>query len=79
MSPANGRMYLICQVTSQEYVIKGSWTLLVELLAVCHHFSKIVNDRHFDSGNLMLSICHVTSRKHLLKWTCDFVGGSLSP
>ena len=34
-------------------------------------------DQHCDSGGMSL-ICHVTSREHIVKSLCEFMGGSNS-
>ena len=47
-----------------------------ELLAASHLSEKFGG--HCGSGNRMFLICHVTSRDHMLKWLCEFVGGSPS-
>ena len=47
-----------------------------ELLAVCYHPDKSC-DQHCDSGGMFL-ICHVTSREHIVKSLCEFIGGSHS-
>ena len=41
------------------------------LLAVCHHPDKSCDH----SEDIMFSICHVTSRKHMFKWLDEFIGG----
>ena len=48
-----------------------------ELFAVCHHHDKSCNHKYYDSGNMFL-IHHETSREHMFKGLCEFIGGSFS-
>ena len=45
---------------------------------VCHDPDKFCDYYHCDSGDVMFLICHVTSRKHMFKELCGFMGGSSS-
>ena len=42
-------------------------------------FSKFDTYRSCGRGDITLLICHVTSRDHVIKRTCDIVGGSPHP
>ena len=55
------------------------WLYGWELVVVCHHPDKFGDHRHCDNWDLTFLICHQTSRNHLLKWQCDFKGGSPLP
>ena len=46
------------------------------LLKVCHHLGKSCENRYY--GDIVLLICHVTSREHKFKWLCEFLGGIAS-
>ena len=48
-----------------------------EFLAVRHHPDKSFDHKHCESGDMFL-ICQVTSREHMFKELCEFMGGSLS-
>ena len=48
-----------------------------ELLTLSHHFAKYDGYRCYERGD-MFPICHVTSRDHMNKETCNFVSGSPS-
>ena len=43
---------------------------------VCHHPAKFGGHRHCGSGDML--ICHISSRDHVFKESCDFMFGSLS-
>ena len=45
---------------------------------VCHIPDKFCDHKHCDSGNIMSSICHVTSNEHMFKGLCKFMGRSSS-
>ena len=46
-----------------------------ELLKVCPHLSKSCEHRHYNSGDIVFLICHVTSCEHMCKGLCDLMGG----
>ena len=46
-----------------------------ELLKVSPHLGKSCEHRHYDSGDIVFLICHVTSCEHMCKGLCDFMGG----
>ena len=75
-------MYLIYHMTSYDPLIGGHLNLSLEVLAVRHHPDKSCDHKHYDSGNIMLLICHFTpreSREHeMFKVLCKFMGGSHS-
>ena len=43
------------------------WLYGWELIAVCHHPERFVDNKHFNSGDLMFLISLVTSRDHMLQ------------
>ena len=45
---------------------------------VCHYPDKAGDHRHYDSTDSIILICHVTSRDHVLKGSCESMAGSLS-
>ena len=45
-----------------------------ELLSVCHHSDESCNHGYYDSGGIIFLIEHVTSRKHMFKGLCEFMG-----
>ena len=49
-----------------------------EHLVVSQNPDKFSDHRFYESGDLMFSICHVTSHDHMLKGLCVFMGGSPS-
>ena len=49
-----------------------------ELLAICYHPDESCEHKHCDSGDIMFSICHVTSREYMFKGLYEFIGGSTS-
>ena len=56
--------------------LKDPANIWVELPALCHHPDKSCDHGHYDSGDIVFLICHVTSREHMFKGLCEFVGGS---
>ena len=42
---------------------------------MCHHLDKSCEHRHYDSGDIVFLICHVTSRADMFKELCEFMGG----
>ena len=44
---------------------------------VCHHPDKPGNHKHCDSGHMFI-IYHATSRDHMFKKLCGFMGGNPS-
>ena len=51
--------------------LKGYVTIWIEHLAACHHPEKFSDHRHFDIGDSIFLIFHVTSCYHVHKWLCD--------
>ena len=45
---------------------------------VCHHHAKCGGHRYFSSRDVMVLVCHVISKNHLIKVSCDFMDGSAS-
>ena len=45
-----------------------------ELLRVCHHLGKFCEHRYYDSGDIVVLVCHVISCKHMFKGFCEFMG-----
>ena len=41
---------------------------------ICHHLGKSCEHRHYDSGDIVFSICHVASCEHMFKGLCEFMG-----
>ena len=46
-----------------------------ELLAVRHHPDKSCDHNYCDNGDIILLICHVTTREQMFKWLCEFMSG----
>ena len=44
----------------------------------CHHPGKSWNQKHCDSGKIMLLICNVTSLEYVFKVLCELLGGNPS-
>ena len=42
----------------------------------CHYTDKSCEHKDCDGGDIMILICHVTSREHMFKGLCGFMGGS---
>ena len=61
---------------SRDFIRPPHWGVIGihgwELLAVYYHPDKFGDHRYWNSGDIMVLICHVTSRDHM------FIGGSLS-
>ena len=70
-------MYSICHVILQDYVTKGSWLYGWELLVVYHHPNNIGDNRYCNLGDLIVLVCQLTSRDHVLKGPCDVIEGNL--
>ena len=77
-STSEDKIYLICDVTSQDKPINGSCNLMVGSTSWYIHPDKFCDRRHCDSRNIMFLIYHVTSGEHMLKGLCGFMGGSHS-
>ena len=45
---------------------------------VNHISAKFGGDRHHNSGDIMLLVCHLVSHDHVIKESCEFVGRSPS-
>ena len=69
-------MYLIYHVTSldQESMRIHGWKLFV----LCHSADKSCDHKHCNGGDKMFLIYHVTSREHVFKGLCEFMGENLS-
>ena len=46
-----------------------------EHLKVCHRLGKSCEHWNYDSWDIVFLICHVTSREHMFKRLCEFMGG----
>ena len=44
-----------------------------ELLRVCHHLGKFCEHRYYDSGEIVVLVCHVISCKNMIKGFCEFI------
>ena len=64
-------MYSICQVISQDHMIKGSCLFI-------KYPDKFSDHRFCENGDLMLLICNLTSRDQNLKGLCAFMVANLS-
>ena len=53
--------------------------MTLELFTVRNYPDKFGDIRYCDKGDLMCLFCPVTSNNNLLKWSCGFTIGSLSP
>ena len=72
-------MYLSFQVTLKDYLIERSWKFYRwDLLTIHYHPDGFGNHRNCDSGDIMFLICHLTSRNHMFKGLCEFMGWSSS-
>ena len=49
-----------------------------KLLAVCHHPDKSCDYKHWYGENIVLLICHLSSREHMFKWLRECMDGSSS-
>ena len=70
-SASEDKIYLICDVTSQDKPINGSCNLMVGSTSWYIHPDKFCDSRHCDSRNIMFLIYHVTSSEHMLKGYVD--------
>ena len=59
-------MYLICHVISHD-----------DLTNISHHLAKFGGHGQSGSGVMNL-VCHVISQDHVIKGSCDLLGGSPS-
>ena len=50
------------------------WTYGWGFLALCPYADKSCAHKHCDNGHMFL-ICYVTSREHMFKGLCEFMGG----
>ena len=46
-----------------------------EPIAVYDHVVRFGNHKHCESGCIIFLICQVTSRDHMFKGSCKFLGG----
>ena len=46
--------------------------------ALCHHPHRFYDHNYCDTGDITILILHLTSRKHMFKGLCEFMGGSSS-
>ena len=51
---------------------------IYELLVSCDHADKYCGHEHYDVGDIVFLVCHVTSRKHMIKGLCEFMSGNPS-
>ena len=51
---------------------------IYELLVSCDHADKYCGHKHYDVGDIVFLVCHVTSRKHMIKGLCEFMIGNPS-
>ena len=42
---------------------------------LCHYGGKCCDHKHCDGGDITFLICHITSREHVFKGLCEFIGG----
>ena len=71
-------MVLVCHVTSQDTSSKRHGTLWVEALKVCHHPPKFCGHSDCGRGDIMILVCQVIFRDHVIKVSGDFMGRSPS-
>ena len=45
---------------------------------VSHHLAKFIRHRHCGSGDLAVLAFHVILQDHVVKGSCDFIGGNPS-
>ena len=57
-------MFLVCHVISQDQVIKRSRNFMVRSHLVSDHPAKFGGHRHRDSGDVMVSVCHMILQDH---------------
>lgn len=48
------------------------------LIKVSYHPDKLSDHRHCGSGDIKLLFCYMISQHHLIKGSCDLIGGSPS-
>ena len=47
-----------------------------KLIKVGYHPVMFDVHRHSESGDVAVLFCHVTSKDHIIKWSCDFISRS---
>ena len=82
-------MVLVRQVTLKIHVTIGFVAVFIggsiygsicgwEQLKVSYHQAKFDSHRHWVSGDIMVSVCHVTLKDHIIKASYEFMGRSSS-
>ena len=54
--------------------LRGHENIWVIAPQICHQLDISCGKRRYDSGDIVFLICHVTSREHLFKGFCEFIG-----
>ena len=68
--------FLIYYVIPKDRMNKGSCLFWERAPGSMSHPEKFEDHRHCDSGNLVLLICHMTSRDLMFNWFCYFIDGN---
>ena len=55
---------------------RAMWLYRQEAIKVSYHPAKFLGHRYSDSEDIVVSVCHVISKGHLIKDSCDFIGKS---
>lgn len=71
-------LFSFCPITPRDYMNKGICLSEWEPFNLCLHCAKVDAYRFFENGHRTILFCHMLSRDHIIKWTCDFVRGSSS-
>ena len=45
---------------------------------LCHYAAKSCDHKHYDGGDIMFLVCHVTYRKQIFEGSFEFMRGSPS-
>ena len=64
-------MALVCDMISQDYVIKSSCDVMVS-----YHHVEFGSYKLSNSGDMMVFVCQVTLQDHVIKIFYEFVGRS---
>ena len=67
---------LICEVTSQDYLIEGSCKLMGD--SCSRYFITLKNLVTIGIVKMKICLYYVTTQDHMFKGLCFFMGGSLS-
>ena len=68
---------LICEVTSEDYLIEGSCKLMGD--SCSWYFITLKNLVTIGIVKMKICLYYVTTQDHMFKGLCFFMGGSLSP